>query len=165
VSVPVSGRRTATAAHLGNEVGVIPIELPATGDPVQRLEAIARATREAKQTSSPASTAVLGPIFRVLARLGIFRWCTDRQRLVHTFVTNLRGPGARLSFLGAPITDVLAVAGITGNVTVSFAVLSYAGTLGITVIADPEACPDLDVLSDALQVELDRLAPKPATAR
>jgi hypothetical protein len=48
-------------------------------------------------------------------------------------------------------------------VTVSLAVLSYAGRLDITLIADPDACPDLDVLRDALQGELDRLLrPDPA---
>ena len=31
---------------------------------------------------------------------------------------------------------------VTGNVTISFAALSYAGTLGITLITDPDACPD-----------------------
>jgi diacylglycerol O-acyltransferase len=161
VSVPVSARRETSATDLGNQTGAVPIEVPATGDPVTRLEAIAESTRAAKQTARAASTALLGPIFRLLARLGIFRWFIDRQRLVHTFVTNLRGPEAQLSFLGLPIVDILVVALITGNVTVSFAVLSYAGTLGITVIADPDRCPDLDALRDALQHELDQLTTSP----
>ncbi len=153
----------ATAADLGNQVGVIPIEVPATGDATVRLAAIAERTRAAKQTSRAASTALLGPVFRLLARLGIFQWFIDRQRLVHTFVTNLRGPDVQLSFLERPIVDVIPVAVVTGNVTVSLAVLSYAGGLDITLIADPDACPDLDVLRDALQGELDRLLrPDPA---
>jgi hypothetical protein len=163
VSVPVSARLHATAADLGNQVGVIPIEVPATGDATVRLAAIAERTRAAKQTSRAASTALLGPVFRLLARLGIFQWFIDRQRLVHTFVTNLRGPDVQLTFLERPIVDVIPVAVVTGNVTVSLAVLSYAGGLDITLIADPDACPDLDVLRDALQGELDRLLrPDPA---
>jgi hypothetical protein len=48
-------------------------------------------------------------------------------------------------------------------VTVSLAVLSYAGGLDITLIADPDACADLDVLRDALRDELHRLLrPDPA---
>ena len=157
VSVPVSARRQASATQLGNQVGVIPIELPATGDRFARLDAIAGTTRTAKQTSRAASTALLGPIFRLLARLGIFRWFINHQRLVHTFATNLRGPDAQLFFLDAPVIDVIAIAVVTGNVSVSFAALSYAGTLDVTVIADPDTCPDLHTLSDAVQDELDQL--------
>jgi WS/DGAT/MGAT family acyltransferase len=157
VSVPVSARRETRATQLGNQVGVMPVELPATGDLLERLETIAGTTRKAKVTSSAASTALLGPVFRLLARVGVFRWFINRQRLVHTFVTNLRGPDVRLSFLDATIDDVIAIAVVTGNVTVSFAVLSYAGTIDITVIADPDACPDLDALRDALQHQLDEL--------
>jgi diacylglycerol O-acyltransferase / wax synthase len=39
-------------------------------------------------------------------------------------------------------------------VTVSFAVLSYAGSLTITLIADPDTCPDLSDLRDALEEEV-----------
>ena len=45
-----------------------------------------------------------------------------------------------------------------GNVTVAFGVLSYAGTLTLTVVADPERCTDLPVLVEVLQRELDALA-------
>lgn len=163
VSVPVSARREATTTDLGNRVGVIPVELPGTGHGVDRLESIARVTREAKQATRAASTALLGPIFRLLARLGIFGWFIDRQRLVHTFVTNVRGPDARVRLLGAPVAEVIPLAVVTGNVTVSFAVLSYAGAIAVTVIADPDACPDLPALRDAVQHELDQLTGAAAT--
>ena len=81
----------------------------------------------------------------------------DRQRLVNTFVTNLRGPAERLTFLGAPVEELIPVSGTTGNVTVAFAVLSYAGTLVVTVVADPDGCPDLPALAAALQRQLDLL--------
>ncbi len=161
ISVPVSARRDASATRLGNQVGVIPVALPATGDPRLRLEAIARITRERKTTAPASSAALLGPAFRALARLGIFRRFVDRQRLVTTFVTNLRGPEEQLSFLGTPITDVIPVSMITGNITVAFAVLSYAGRLVVTVVADPAACPDLRLLVAELQSELDAMTANP----
>ncbi len=157
VSVPVSARRSAGVADLGNQVGVVPIEVPGVGPPSDRLAAVARATGAAKEMPRGASAALLGPVFRLLARLGIFHWYIDRQRLVNTFVTNLRGPDARLTFLDAPIVDVLPVALVTGNVTVSFAVMSYAGSLVVTVIADPDACPDVAVLGELLAGELHAL--------
>ncbi len=158
ISVPVSARRQTSAAQLGNAVGVIPVSVPVTGDAGRRLEVIAGIMQERKEAPRAASAALLGPLFRILARLGLLHRFIDHQRMVTTFVTNLRGPDSALSFLGAKVTHVVPVSGTTGNVTVAFGALSYAGTLTITVIADPDACPDLPVLVTALQGELDLLA-------
>jgi len=46
---------------------------------------------------------------------------------------------------------------VTGNVTLSFAVLSYAGSLAVVAIADRDAHPELDRLVALLQAELDAL--------
>jgi hypothetical protein len=157
VSVPVSGRTQASADRLGNQVGVIPVALPASGDPPERLEAIAATTRQHKTGPRGASATILAPAFRALAWLGVLRWLIERQHLVTTFVTNLRGPNTRLSFLGMAIAEVIPLNAISGNVAVAFAVLSYTGTLLVTATADAEAFPDADVLIDALQHQLDTL--------
>ncbi len=157
ISVPFSARRHANAGDLGNQSGVIPLRISAVGDRAQRLESLAEATRAAKRTQRGASTALLGPFFRLLAAAGLYRLFIDRQRLIHTFVTNLRGPESRLSFLGCPITSVIPLTAATGNVTVTFAVLSYAGSLTVTLAADPDSCPDLSELRDALAQELSLL--------
>ena len=154
ISVPFSARRQASAGDLGNKSGVIPLHVPGVGDPGRRLESVAGATRAAKQAQRGASTALLGPFFRLLAAVGLFRWFIDRQRLVHTFVSNLPGPKSRLSFLGRSITSIIPLSSASGNVTVSFAILSYAGSLTITLIADPDTCPDLSDLRDALEEEV-----------
>lgn len=155
VSVPVSRRQATTATELGNQVGVAPIELPGLSDRGERLRVIVGRGALIRSAPHGASAALLGPLFRLLAKLGCLRWFINRQRLVNSFVTNLRGPEQRLHFLGAAITDVFPVVGISGNVTVSFAVFSYAGTLSVSVIADPDAVDDLDLLREALQDELD----------
>ena len=160
ISVPTSARREASASRLGNQVGIMAVPITATGDPYQLLTAIADTTRNRKRVAASASAALLGPAFRVLAWLGAMHWFVDRQRLVTTFVSNLRGPDVRLSFLTAPITDVIAVSSISGNVTVAFAVLSYAGTLRVTVIADHHRFPDLPILAAYLQDQLDLLTAK-----
>ena len=154
ISVPFSARRQASARDLGNKSGVIPLRVSGVGDPARRLESLAEATRAAKRAQRGASTALLGPFFRLLAQAGLYRWFIDRQRLIHTFVTNLKGPENRLSFLDCPITSIIPLSAATGNVTVSFAVLSYAGSLTITLIADPDTCPDLSELRDALEEEV-----------
>jgi diacylglycerol O-acyltransferase / wax synthase len=154
VSVPVSARRQAGATELGNQVGVIPVVIPTIGEPTRRLCAAARITRGRRTAAPGSSAALIAPVFRVLAKVGVYGWLVDRQRLVNTFVSDLHGPEQRLSFLGAPVVDVVAVSGISGNVTVAFVALSYAGRLNVTVVADPDRCPDLDDVAAALQREL-----------
>ncbi len=78
-------------------------------------------------------------------------------------MTNLRGPDQRYRFAGATVSEILP--SITGDVTVSFGVLSYAGTLVVVIVADPERHPDLDALATMLQAELDSLARAAGTSR
>jgi diacylglycerol O-acyltransferase len=157
ISVPFSARNQASTGQLGNQSGVIPLTVPAVGDPATRLRRVAVRTRVAKRTVRGASTALIGPLFRLLARLGLYRRFINRQRLIHTFSSNVRGPDTPLALAGCPITAVLPLSAATGNVTVAFAVLSYAGTLAITLVADPDACPDLPGLREYLVAELHAL--------
>ena len=154
VTVPVSGRRSTTAGDLGNQVTARPTVVPGVGDPQRRLEAVAERRRRAAPVDD---VDLAGPLFRLLSHLHLLRWFIDRQHLVHTFVTNLRGPTERLHFSGTEVQEVIPISAIAGNVTVAFAVLSYAGTLVVTVVADPAACPDVADLRDDLQAELEAL--------
>jgi WS/DGAT/MGAT family acyltransferase len=156
VSVPVAIRRSAAVGQLGNRISPMLVSLPGAGDPAQRVRRVAAQTRIRKAAATEVPPpALIGPVFRVAARLGLVHRYMCRQRQLHTLVTNLRGPDRPLTFAGAPIDDVIPVAlGDSGNVTVSFDVLSYAGTLSITVVADPDHVPDLPILAAALQAEL-----------
>jgi diacylglycerol O-acyltransferase / wax synthase len=141
------------------------IVLPGTGDSPQRLQQISAIIRARKTSATgPPTVALLAPVFRAATALGIYRWSMNHQRLLHTLVSNVRGPEQSFTFAGATVGTVIPVAvGEAGNVTVSFVVLSYAGTLTITVVADPDRVPDLPILSTALQAELDALTASPAS--
>jgi hypothetical protein len=76
---------------------------------------------------------------------------------VTTFVTNVRGPGRPMSFLGSRVLALLPMSVAPGNVTVAFTALSYAGVLVVTLVADPDRVPDLDLLARHLQAGLDEL--------
>jgi len=157
VSVPVSGRAAADLDHLGNQTGVRPVRLPLVADDLARLHAVVGITRAAGGVSRASSSGPLGLAFRLVARLGLFAWFVEHQRLVDTFETNLRGPAAALQLGGHPVTTIIPMAVNPGNVGVSFDVLSYAGSLGITVVADPLVVPDLDLLTGFLAESLARL--------
>lgn len=168
ISVPFSDRRRTSTVSLGNRSGVIPLILPATGDPAGRLKAVTRVTRAAKLTPPAASNALLGPVFRLLARAGLYRRFINNQRRVHTFVTNVRGPEDAVTIAGYPVPEILPLGVTTGNVTVSFAALSYAGSFAVTIASDPQTCPDVNLLADAITRELRALDCSwdfPATSR
>lgn len=157
VSVPVSARRATTAEHLGNQVGVMPVAVPLTGSLQERLAVVARTTAAHREGDRGASAALLDPVFRGLAAVGAFHWLIDRQHLVNTFLTNLRGPDQPLPLLGTTIRSITPITITAGNVTTAFAALSYAGTLTVSVISDPEQVPEHATTAAALSSALREL--------
>ena len=153
VSVPVSARPQPDG-ELGNRVGVMPIRVPLDGRPQERLQEVGRRTRERRAEVRGESAALVGPAFRLLAAARVFRWFIERQRLVNSFLTNVPGPGRTMSVCGSPIEHIVPMATTPGNVGASFAVLSYAGELVITVITDPDVVPEIVALTNALDFQL-----------
>ena len=158
VSVPISSRRAATADRLGNETGVVPVAIPLLADSDERLRRISTLTAARRGPARGASAAPLGVAFRAIARAGLFQAFIDRQRLVHTFVTNVRGPSTELSFAGHRVAGIVPAAVTPGNVGVSFDVLSYAGQLVVSVVADPVVVPEHASIAAGVQSELSRLS-------
>ncbi len=154
VSVPVSARQSTTTNALGNDVGVMSVRVSMTRPVGTRLAEIASMTRGQKSTTRGSSALLVGPAFRLLDFFGMLRWFMERQRLVNTFLTNLHGPEQPLQFNGALISALIPVTVTAGNVSVAFAALSYAGTVMITVIVDPDLVPDLSFLTAALESAL-----------
>ena len=154
ITVPVAARRAATGGELGNQIGIMPVTVPAAGDLGARITRTAQITRERKSPARGASAALFVPAFLLLARTGLLRWFTNRQRVVQTFVTNLRGPQDPLQFAGGPVREIILIPATSGNVTVTFAASSYAGTLRITILSDPDRMHDAPALAAALRQEL-----------
>jgi diacylglycerol O-acyltransferase len=154
ISVPVSDR-TAAAPEPGNYVGVIPVVVPLVPDPFSRLTAVAAMTRALGRRLLVGPRTLSSDRYSAcLRRMGVFRWFVDHQRLVNTFVTNMRGPEERVRLVDAYVTSVVPLTGTTGNVTVAFWALSYAGDLTLSVVTDPDQFPDLPVLVSAWEHQL-----------
>jgi diacylglycerol O-acyltransferase len=47
---------------------------------------------------------------------------------------------------------------LAGNLTLAVAVLSYAGQLNLTAVADRDSCADVEVFARGVQSALDELA-------
>lgn len=152
--VPAAGTDAGSGGNglgnngLGNKLGLMLAPLPlAERDPRRRLELIAAATRQEKPRARRAGAlAVMGTTLGIRLARPLLR----RQRLVSLFLTNVPGPDSPLWLGGARLLEAYPVAGIAGNVTLDVAVLSYDGDLGLGVVADACAWPDLEILVEAL---------------
>jgi WS/DGAT/MGAT family acyltransferase len=159
VTVPVSGRSPNGGAALGNMVSPMLVPVPATGEVAGRLKHVAALVRAHKAAATgPPPIAVLGWLFRPLAGLGGYHWYMNHQHRFHTLVSHVRGPGAPVTFGGFAVTSAIPVSvAESGNVTVYFGVLSYAGALTVTVITDPDHFASLGLLAEALHAELKQI--------
>ncbi len=159
-SMAVSLHPTGDTTTAGNLAGTVVVRLPLDAvDPAAAIARIARESREAKAAQHPFNPVGL---MLFLARAGLTRRYIRRQRLVNVLTTNLPGPPVPLYFAGARLVDAIAIPPIAGNVTVSVAALSYAGTLDVSAVTDAHSWPDLEVLMGGIEAswaELARAAP------
>ncbi|PTL82475.1 wax ester/triacylglycerol synthase family O-acyltransferase [Vitiosangium sp. GDMCC 1.1324] len=143
-SVAVSLRLATDAGDLGNKtaqlLAPLPLDLP---DPEACLEAIAASTRKMKKKELATS---FEHIIAWVSRSGLLRFLARRQHMMNLFESDLEGPPVPLFVLGARILDVTIANNPAGTVGLTFAILSYAGQLNLSVCADAERFPDLEVL-------------------
>jgi hypothetical protein len=162
VGVPVSMRRCTTAMRLGNQVAPILVPVPAGGGVAERLETVAATVRRGRSAATQPPPAGVATAMWWFGRLGLLRRYMGRQRRMHTMVSSVHGPDEHITIGGSTVASIVPLASAeTGNIRVSFDVLSYAGTLTITVIADPDTVPDLSDLTTALRSELNAMAGAP----
>src|SRR5689334_11442014 len=157
VLIAVAGALHQVLLRRGETVGPLLVSVPATGDVPDRLRPVAAQVRVHKQAATgPPPIALLGWLIRPLAALGGFRWYMDHQHRFHTLVSHVRGPVEPVTFGECRIISAIpAGVGPGGNIPVYFEVLSYAGTLTVSAIADHAQFPELDALTDALRTEFD----------
>ncbi len=153
--VPVSLHDPSLGPAQGNQYGVMVVPLP-VGEPstAQRLRSIAAQTAwRMEQPRRAWGTGLSGS--PLVQRLAIR--VADRQHFIHVHVANVPGPASPLYLAGARLTEAFAVVPLSGNVTVGIGVVSYAGQLNISVIADRDNCPDLPVFISGLDRSLSGL--------
>jgi hypothetical protein len=118
------------------------------------LRVIAAATAAEKARVGPRRM----PVVRSRTLQRVFLGFMARQRMTTLTVADLPGPRERLAAAGAPVVEMFPLVPLIGNMPLGVGALSYAGTFAVGVVADPAACPDVDVFADALRAGLDTLA-------
>jgi WS/DGAT/MGAT family acyltransferase len=155
VYVPVTLRRSDRRAQArGNLIGQMIIPLPVgTPDSDRRLRQIAAATAERKARPHPPLGTVLSSriarrtLLKILARHPISVTTAD-----------LPGPPGPVYLAGARLLEVFPLLPLIDKVSLGVGALSYAGQFTITMVADADVCPDLDVFAAGAERELRAVA-------
>jgi WS/DGAT/MGAT family acyltransferase len=154
--VPISLHHEQPGQARGNQPGWMMVPLPlAEPDPVRRLQLIAAETAARTHKARPQTGS---GIFRFVAGQRAWYRHFPRQRSVNLVVTNVPGPPVPLYLAGARLLELFPVVPVMGNLTLVVAVLSYAGQLNLTAVADPDGCPDLEIFAQEVRSTLDDLA-------
>ena len=167
--VPVDLRPPCRAGQLGNEFGLVILELPVgAARPAQRL-ARTKAGMDALKRSPEALATLM--LFDILGRgpkaLEDFanRLFGSKASLVFT---NVAGPRETLYLAGVAIDRMMAWAPHPGEeLGMTLSILSYRGLAAMTVIGDARLVPDPQAITDLFHCEFEALkrAAKPRTTR
>src|SRR5215472_3327252 len=156
VMVTISRHEEQPGHAHGNRPGWMMVPLPlGEPDPVRRLELIAAETAARKHQRRPEAGS---GIFRFAAGQRVWYRHFPRQRSVNLVVTNVAGPPVPLYLAGARLLELFPMMPVMGNLTLVVGVLSYAGQLNITAVADHDHCPDVDVFAEGVRSSLHDLA-------
>jgi diacylglycerol O-acyltransferase / wax synthase len=98
----------------------------------------------------------LGTLFggRIVRRLLLK--AAVRQR-VNVTTASIPGPEVPLYLAGVRVLEVFPVLPLIANEPLGVGALSYAGTLAIGVVADQDACPDINIFTAAMRDDLHAL--------
>jgi diacylglycerol O-acyltransferase len=134
----------------------LPLEEP---DPVARLVAVARETRNCKQHHDAET---LDEFFRDLSHISrslerfAERWAMS-PRVFTLNVSNVPGPQGPQVVLGSPLLELHALAEVAHRHALRVAVVSAAGRISFGLCADPDVVDGLGVIAHGISGELDAL--------
>lgn len=156
--VPVNLRPPDQALKLGNEFGLVFLELPIASDtPLRRVEAVRRTMGELKSSYQP--VLALG----LLAAMGAGPKVLQDQLLQQlsrnatAVMTNVPGPQEPLYIAGSRIDRLLVWVPQSGDIGMGVSVLSYNGEVQFGLLTDRRLCPDPERIIERFGPEFERL--------
>jgi len=181
--VPVSTRRAGPAPEgavggmpvLGNRISGMLVSLAThIADPVERLDAVSRATRVAKaqdrlirgplvdQIAQLASPALASRVARWGGGLGLF----DRLPPVfNVTVSSVPGPDAALWCAGSKVVSVVPIGPVADGVGLNVTCMTYLGSLSFGLLGCRRLAPDVGSLAVHLRSVFSELVDAAAVAR
>jgi WS/DGAT/MGAT family acyltransferase len=159
VKVPVSLHRP-DEPDSANRDSFMVVDLPLEqDDPLQRLLAVARATRTCKQRHDAAT---LDDFFRGLLHLSrslerrAHEWAMS-PRVFTLNISNVPGPAGPQLVLGAPLLELHSLAEIAQRHALRVAIVSAGGRISFGLCADPDAVAGLDLIAEGIAGEVEAL--------
>ena len=168
VKVPVSMHvHGPDAADLGNHDSFMYVDLPVgEPDPVARLRAVSRETRERKaHHDAEAVYDVLGALDRIApGAVRVAERLLMNPREFTLNVSNVPGPRSPISVLGHSVLELYSFAEIAQRHPVRIAAVSLCGTMQFGVLTDPDLVPGTATLAAGIEASITELltvAPRP----
>jgi WS/DGAT/MGAT family acyltransferase len=159
VKVPVSLHQSGEP-DTANRDSFIVVDLPLEQeDPLERLVAVARETRERKRRHDAET---LAAFFRDLSHLSrslerhAEHWAMS-PRVFTLNVSNVPGPPGPQSVLGAPLLELHTLAEIAHGHALRVAIVSAAGRISFGLCADPDAIDGLGLIAGGIGREIHAL--------
>ena len=152
--VPVSVRTDEDRGELGNRISTVFVDLPLTGEPLDRVRAINEVTTAAKGSAQVragalivGATGLAPPIVSSLAVRAM-----SGPRLFNLVVSNVPGPQQTFYLDGVPLREVFPAVPLNPrNQALSIGIVSYDGTVGFGLLADRDALPDVGEAAAGLE--------------
>jgi diacylglycerol O-acyltransferase / wax synthase len=159
--VPVSMHVAGPDANdLGNRDSFMFVDLPLSEpDPVARLRAVNRETRERKaHHDAEAVYDVLGVLERFAAPVArVAERVLTNPREFTLNVSNVPGPRSPISVLGRPVRNLYSFAEIGERHPVRVAAVSLCDTMQFGVLTDPDVVPGTDTLARGIETSIGEL--------
>ncbi len=156
--VPVNLRPLEKAYKLGNQFGVVFLDLPiGIENPVERLYAVRANMRQLKGSYQPILTLALLAAAGAGPKLLQDQLVAVLSRNASAVMTNVPGPQQPLYLAGAKIEQFMFWVPQSGDVGMGVSILSYNGAVQFGLITDRGLCPDPGRVIAGFGPEFERL--------
>lgn len=158
--VPVSVRTDDERGAFGNKLVQILCPLPLhIADPIDRLRFVSAQMQGLKESKQALGAEVIARAEdfappTILAQATRMNFST---RFYNLLVTNVPGPQVSVYALGRRLEGVFPIPFLAGDRALAVAVMSCDGKMNFGLLADYDALPDLDQLTDGLSASLAEL--------
>ncbi|HEY6828308.1 MAG TPA: WS/DGAT domain-containing protein, partial [Gemmatimonadaceae bacterium] len=156
--VPVNLRPMEKAYRLGNEFGLVFLDLPiGVENPIERLYAVRENMRVLKDSYQPLLA------FGLLAAMGAGPSMLQEallnalSRNATAVMTNVPGPQTALWLAAARIDDLMFWVPQSGDIGLGVSILSYDGSVRFGIVSDRGLCPDPARISARFGDEFEKL--------
>jgi diacylglycerol O-acyltransferase len=162
VMVPVNARPKSKEGQLGNEVSVLPANIPlGIADPIERANAISETMKELKESGIAYDlqriTNFFGGIVPAAYQHFFGSLFSPIQPAFNLTCTNVPGPQIPLYFNGLKMERYLPMVPVGHQVGLGIPIFTYNQAIVIGLTADARACPDVDKIKQFMDESLEEL--------